>query len=54
MTLKKVLEIERRSTRSHYMENLLWKRLWTCLNIDCTMMMIMMMMMMMMMINGDE
>jgi hypothetical protein len=26
---EKILEIERGSTRSHCVENLLWKRLWT-------------------------
>jgi hypothetical protein len=29
-----ILEIERGSTRSHYLENLLWKRLWTCRKTD--------------------
>jgi len=31
MTLRKrrVLEIERGSTRSHFMENSLWKEVWT-------------------------
>jgi hypothetical protein len=27
---EKVLEVKRRSTGSHSMENWLWKRLWTC------------------------
>jgi hypothetical protein len=30
----KILEIERGSTRSHSMENSLWKRLWTCHKTD--------------------
>ena len=38
MTLRrmfeKLLEIERESTRSHSVENSLWKRLWTCLKAD--------------------
>jgi hypothetical protein len=34
---KKVLEIERGSTRSHLVENSLWKRLWTCRKTDCRM-----------------
>jgi len=29
--------LERGSTRSQFVENLLWKRLWTCRNIDCRM-----------------
>jgi hypothetical protein len=32
-----ILEIERGSTRSHSMENSLWKRLWTCRKTDCRM-----------------
>jgi len=28
---QRVLQIERRSTRSHCAENWIWKRLWTCL-----------------------
>ena len=36
MTLKKerTLEIERGSTKSHFVENSPWKRLWTCLMTD--------------------
>jgi hypothetical protein len=26
----KIVKIERGSTRSHFMENSLWKKLWTC------------------------
>jgi hypothetical protein len=39
MTLrkKKILEIERGSTRSHPVENSLWKRLRTCRKTDCRM-----------------
>jgi len=33
---KKILETERRSNRSHNVENLFWKRLWTCLERDYT------------------
>jgi hypothetical protein len=29
-----MLEIERRSTRSHNVENSLWKRLWACPKTD--------------------
>jgi hypothetical protein len=29
------LETERGSTRSHCVENWLWKRLWTCRKADC-------------------
>jgi hypothetical protein len=29
--------LEKGSTRSQFVENLLWKRLWTCRNIDCRM-----------------
>jgi len=32
-----VLKFERRSTRSHSVQNSLWKRLWTCLKTDCGM-----------------
>jgi hypothetical protein len=31
---KQVLEIKRGSTRSHSLENSLWKRLWTCHTTD--------------------
>jgi hypothetical protein len=34
---KKILEIERGSTRSHPVENSLWKRLWTCRKTDYSM-----------------
>jgi hypothetical protein len=34
---KKILEIERGSTRSHTVENSLWKRLRTCRKTDCRM-----------------
>jgi hypothetical protein len=40
------METGRGSTRSYTVENLLWKRLWTCLKPDNTLMMMMMMMMM--------
>jgi len=48
-------EIKRGSVGSHSVENLLWKRLWTCRKTDyrittTTMMMVMMMMMMMIML----
>ena len=39
------MEIERRSTRSPYMENSLWKRLWTSRKRDYVVMMIMMIIM---------
>ena len=32
---EKILEFERSSTRSHCVENWLWKRLWTCRKRDC-------------------
>ena len=32
---EKRLEIGRGSTRWHCVENLLWKRLWTCYKTDC-------------------
>jgi ABC-type tungstate transport system permease subunit len=31
---ERVLEIERGSSRTHSMENSLWKRLWTCHKTD--------------------
>jgi hypothetical protein len=31
---EEILEIERGSTRLHFVENLLWKRLWTCHKAD--------------------
>jgi hypothetical protein len=35
MTLKKgILEMEREDTRSHCVENWLWKRLWACRKTD--------------------
>jgi hypothetical protein len=40
-----MLEIERGSTRSHFVENSLWKRLRACRKTDCGMMVMMMMMM---------
>jgi hypothetical protein len=45
-----VLEIERGSTRSHFLKNSLWKRLWICRKTDYMLMIMMMIMMMMMMI----
>jgi hypothetical protein len=33
----RVLKIETGNTRSHCVENSLWKRLWTCRNTDCGM-----------------
>jgi len=32
-----ILEIDRGSTRSHYVESSLWKRLWFCRKTDCGM-----------------
>jgi hypothetical protein len=32
-----MLEVERGSTRSYCVQNLLWKSLWTCHNTDCGM-----------------
>jgi hypothetical protein len=34
---QKILEIERSGSRSHCVENSLWKRLWTSRKIDCGM-----------------
>ena len=34
---ERILEIERGITRSHIVENSLWKRLWTCCEADCGM-----------------
>ena len=34
---KRVLEFKRGSTKSHSVENSLWKRLWTCSKTDCEM-----------------
>ena len=31
---KKILEFERARTVSHFLENLLWKRLWSCCKAD--------------------
>jgi hypothetical protein len=33
--LKEIMGIEKGSTRSHPVENSLWKRLWTCRKADC-------------------
>jgi hypothetical protein len=32
-----ILEIERGKNRSQFVENSLWKRLWTCSKTDCGM-----------------
>jgi hypothetical protein len=34
---KRILEIEGESTRSPFVEDSLWKRLWTCRKADCEM-----------------
>jgi hypothetical protein len=34
---ERVLEVKRGSTRSHSVENSLWKSLWTCSKTDCGM-----------------
>jgi hypothetical protein len=33
----RIMEIERRSIRTHCAENEFWKRLWTCRETDCGM-----------------
>ena len=44
-----IVGIERGSTRSHSVENSLWKMLWSCSNTDKRMMMMMMMLITMVM-----
>jgi hypothetical protein len=58
MEMRKILDIERGSIRSHRVKNSLWKRLWTCrkayyVTTTTTMRMMMMMMKKTLMKNTD-
>jgi len=48
-----MLETERRNTRSHYIENSLWKKLWTCRKTDYVVVVVVMMMIMMIIMNTE-